>query len=114
MWLERWKGNAPRPPASAADYPNVESLKQRWLEGEGRQRPFLNALTADRLAATVPYVNQQGESWAYPLWRQMYHVVNHSNYHRGQVTTLLRQLAVPPVSLDFLIFHDELNESDVA
>jgi uncharacterized damage-inducible protein DinB len=38
----------------------------------------------------------------------MYHVVNHSSYHRGQLTTMLRQLAAQPVSLDFLVFHDEL------
>ena len=39
----------------------------------------------------------------------MYHVVNHSTYHRGQLTTMLRQLGKVPVPTDFLVFHDELD-----
>jgi hypothetical protein len=37
----------------------------------------------------------------------MVHVVNHSSYHRGQVTTLLRQLGTEAVSTDFLVYYDE-------
>jgi uncharacterized damage-inducible protein DinB len=34
------------------------------------------------------------------------HVVNHASYHRGQVTTMLRQLgAAPPKSQDLIVFH---------
>ena len=32
--------------------------------------------------------------------------VNHRTYHRGQITTLLRQLHVPVVSVDYLVAHD--------
>lgn len=53
------------------------------------------------------------ESWEYPLWRQMYHVVNHSGYHRGQLATLLRQLGARPLPTDFLLFHDQV-ETGVA
>jgi uncharacterized damage-inducible protein DinB len=35
----------------------------------------------------------------------LHHVVNHGSYHRGQVTTLLRQLgAPPPRSTDMVAF----------
>jgi len=35
-------------------------------------------------------------------------VFNHGSYHRGQVTTLLRQLgAAPPKSLDLIAFYRE-------
>jgi uncharacterized damage-inducible protein DinB len=34
------------------------------------------------------------------------HVVNHASYHRGQVTTMLRQLgADPPKSLDMIAYY---------
>jgi uncharacterized damage-inducible protein DinB len=36
-------------------------------------------------------------------------VVNHSTYHRGQLTTLLRQLQAMPVATDYLVYHDELD-----
>lgn len=38
----------------------------------------------------------------------MYHLVNHSSYHRGQVITMLRQLGAQVVPTDFLVYHDEL------
>ena len=28
-------------------------------------------------------MNLKGETWGYPLWRQMYRAVHHSTYHRG-------------------------------
>jgi uncharacterized damage-inducible protein DinB len=37
----------------------------------------------------------------------MYHVVNHSTYHRGQVATMLRQLGTRPLPTDLLVFDDE-------
>jgi uncharacterized damage-inducible protein DinB len=42
-----------------------------------------------------------------PLELILQHVVNHSTYHRGQVTTLLRQIGVPAVPTDFLVFIDQ-------
>ena len=38
------------------------------------------------------------------------HVVNHSTYHRGQLTTLLRQLGAATSPTDFLVYIDELQE----
>ncbi|MGH2830171.1 MAG: DinB family protein [Actinomycetota bacterium] len=35
--------------------------------------------------------------------------MNHSSYHRGQVTTMLRQVGARPVATDFLEFHDEVD-----
>jgi uncharacterized damage-inducible protein DinB len=34
--------------------------------------------------------------------------VNHSSYHRGQLTTQLRQLGARPLPTDFLLFHDHV------
>ena len=36
------------------------------------------------------------------------HVVNHASYHRGQVTTMLRQMSAPPgKSMDMIAFYRE-------
>lgn len=111
LWLERWNGSSPQIVFVSADFARAEALRARWLEIEADQASFLEALTSQRLAALVRYVNRQGQTWAYPLWRQMYHVVNHSSYHRGQVTTMLRQLGSAAISTDFLVFHDEIDQS---
>jgi uncharacterized damage-inducible protein DinB len=36
------------------------------------------------------------------------HLVNHGSYHRGQVTTMLRQMgATPPKAMDLIAFYRE-------
>ena len=113
LWLRRWKGSSPQAMFQAVDFPQPDSLRARWLEVEAEQRMFLESVTAEQLGSMVRYVNFAGQTWEYPLWRQFYHLVNHSSYHRGQVTTMLRQLGEQPVGTDFLVFHDELLPSQM-
>jgi uncharacterized damage-inducible protein DinB len=35
------------------------------------------------------------------------HMVNHGTYHRGQVTTMLRQLGAKGVGMDLITFYRE-------
>ncbi len=42
-----------------------------------------------------------------PLAKLLQHVVNHGTYHRGQVTTLLRQVGAETISLDLVFFYRE-------
>jgi uncharacterized damage-inducible protein DinB len=37
----------------------------------------------------------------------MLHVINHGTYHRGQVTTMLRQLGAQPILTDLMHFYRE-------
>jgi len=108
LWLERWNGRSPKTMLAAADFHTADDIAQRWNEIQQAQSIFLTSITPERLRAKVSYINLRGQTYAYPLWQQMAHVVNHSSYHRGQVTTLLRQLGAAPVSTDLLIYYDEI------
>ena len=82
------------------EFATVDLLRTRWLEVEHEQAEFVAGLSEESLRTVIEYVNTKGESFAYPLWQMLQHVVNHASYHRGQVTTLLRQLgAAPPKSM---------------
>jgi uncharacterized damage-inducible protein DinB len=35
--------------------------------------------------------------------------VNHASYHRGQITTLLRQISAAPVGTDLITYYRSLN-----
>ncbi len=107
IWLERWLGRSPKALLDPAIFPTMQLLESRWEIVEHEQTQFIEALTPQRLGEELPYINQKGERYSYPLWRQLVHVVNHSSYHRGQVTTLLRQLEAEAVSTDFLVYYDE-------
>ena len=111
IWVERWQGRSPRALLDAATFPTGQSLESRWEAVEHDQMQFIEALTPQRLGEELAYINQQGQRYSYPLWQQLVHVVNHSSYHRGQVTTLLRQLGAEAVSTDFLVYFDERPKS---
>jgi uncharacterized damage-inducible protein DinB len=111
IWLERWQGRSPKALFDPAIFPTVQSLASRWETVERDQMQFIEALTPQRLGEELAYINQKGQRYSYPLWQQLVHVVNHSSYHRGQVTTLLRQLGAEAVSTDFLVYFDEKPKS---
>jgi uncharacterized damage-inducible protein DinB len=110
IWLERWNGRFPRALLSVSELPTLSAIAARWRQVEESRNRFLQSLRHSDLNAAVSYVNQKGETWSYPLWQQMVHVVNHSSYHRGQTTTLLRQLGAQPVTTDFLVYYDEKSQ----
>jgi len=107
IWLRRWQGESPKALLDPADFPDLATLRAKWMEVEREQMAFVNSLTDERLGTPVSYINTKGKTWTYSLWQMLQHVVNHSTYHRGQVTTMLRQLGAEPAATDFLLFFDE-------
>ena len=106
LWLERWRGVSPPALPKASDFPALESVKARWAKIEREREDFINQLTDESLARRIAYVNLKGERWEYALGQMLQHVVNHSSYHRGQITTMLRQLGQAPASTDYLLYFD--------
>jgi uncharacterized damage-inducible protein DinB len=106
IWLERWNGVSPKALLNPSDFPTVESLKKRWAVVEGDYTEFINGVTDGSLTTVIGYTNTRGEEWAYPLGQMLQHVMNHSSYHRGQVTTMLRQLGAQVNPVDLLVFMD--------
>ena len=106
LWLERWQGRSPRSMPPAEDFPSLAVISGRWSAVERDMRLYLAGLTGQALAQPFTYRNFQGEQWTYPLWRAMLHLLLHQAHHRGQVTTMLRQLGAQPPAVDFLVPHD--------
>lgn len=107
LWLARWQRTSQGPGPDPRECRDLPLLRSRWSEVEGVQREFVEGLTEAALAEEISYENPRGVVWTYQLGDMVRHVVNHSTYHRGQVTTLLRQLAGTPVATDFLVFLDQ-------
>ncbi len=56
----------------------------------------------------IDYRLFSGIAAASPMWQMVQHVVNHASYHRGQVTTMLRQAGAQPAkSMDLITFYRE-------
>ena len=60
-------------------------------------------------SGSIEYRLLSGQPAANRAWHIVQHLVNHATYHRGQVTTMLRQLgAAPPEALDLIAFYREV------
>jgi GNAT superfamily N-acetyltransferase len=85
---------------------SVGALRAAWRRQEAAMRAFVDALDEAGLQRVVPYHNLAGVAGESAMWEMLAHVVNHATYHRGQVTTLLRQLgATPPASMDLIAYY---------
>jgi uncharacterized damage-inducible protein DinB len=121
LWLKRWKGQSPRPaPGSDATklraligMPSPEELAtvaalQSFADAIEKERyDFLDRFDDATIQADLNYNDMAGTPSSLPLVQLLQHVVNHGTYHRGQATTLLRQLGAETVSLDMLYFFRE-------
>jgi len=126
IWLKRWQGQSPRasvasPNASAAvwdglmpsDAPRSEELRELAVlhkfsdDIEHQRQDFLCRLTDEALQCNLQFSDMAGAAYSEPLVQVMQHLVNHGSYHRGQVTTLLRQAGGQPVALDMIVFFRE-------
>jgi uncharacterized damage-inducible protein DinB len=109
-WLSRWNGTSPTKVLGAADFADLAELRARWTEHERDLAAFLARLTAEQLAARLAYINTAGRPFAYPLWQQMLHVVNHGTHHRAELADMLTRAGqtVPPT--DLLVYFDEQSQ----
>ena len=80
-------------------FPNVALLLQKWADVEKEQAGFVNSLTNEALGKMLPFRATQVR-----LAHLMQHLANHSTYHRGQVSLMMRQLGAEPVATDFHVF----------
>jgi uncharacterized damage-inducible protein DinB len=81
--------------------PDLASLTSARRDIETQMREDFAPLDDRPLERMLDYKSAAGGAGASVLWHMLQQVVNHSTYHRGQVTTMLRQSgATPPAAMD--------------
>lgn len=106
-WLSRWNGVSPARVIGGADFAGLAEIEVRWQVHQQHIDSFLAVLTPERLAAPLPYTNTSGRAFAYPLWQQMLHVVNHGTHHRAELADMLTRAGQPVPPTDLLVYFDE-------
>ena len=111
IWYRRWQGDSPSARPDTSQLVSVAALRDAWLPLEQQIRSFVDGLGPAGLSRIIDYKTMSGESATSPYWQMIVHVVNHGTYHRGQVTTLLRQIgAKPPQSTDLIGYYRQRSE----
>jgi uncharacterized damage-inducible protein DinB len=107
LWLERFQGRSPSSLPDMAEFGDAATLQARWNEFEPRLMNFVRGLKQADLDRVMEYKTLKFGVYQNPLWQSMQHLVNHGTYHRGQVTTLLRQLGAEAILTDLMHFYRE-------
>lgn len=105
LYLERFlRDRSPGKLPSHDEYPDLATLRTKWAQIEGDLSGGVAALSDADLARIIHYHNTRGTPYSAPLTELLQHLANHSSYHRGQVTTMLRQLGAKAAALDLIYY----------
>jgi len=108
IWLSRWEGTSPTALPASDQFPDLAALRTAWGQNEVRVRALVQRLGEDGIQRPMMYRGWDGKEQAQIFWQMFQHLVNHGSYHRGQITTMLRQIQVAPAkSMDLIAFYRE-------
>jgi uncharacterized damage-inducible protein DinB len=107
-WYQLWHGVSAAEMPSFDQFPDVDTVRNAWTAQESKMRAFLNSLADADANRVIEYPLPNGATGSFPIGQMVQHVVNHGTYHRGQLTTMFRQLGVePPTGTDLIRYYRE-------
>jgi uncharacterized damage-inducible protein DinB len=108
VWLDRLHGVSTASLSTYDPAADFAGFSRQWLAVLDRWVSWAEGLGASEWDRTVEYRNTRGEPDSQQVWRIVLHVVNHASYHRGQITTMLRQLGYKPAASDLIMYYRSL------
>jgi uncharacterized damage-inducible protein DinB len=105
IWQQRFAGAESVKPLTKDDVPTYTALKAKWKETEDGFAKLLAVLTEKQLLEVITFKNSKGEPVSQLRWQALQHLINHESYHRGQITTMIRQLGGTPANTDLIGFY---------
>ena len=104
-WLERLNGRSPTAmPAEWQTY-DLARIRTQWRAVGQALELFAVELDESGLDRVIDYRGLAGNPYRSTPVQILRHVVNHASYHRGQVTTMMRQLGATPPATDLIRYY---------
>ena len=112
IWLRRWRGEQPQGFQNSDRIADLAAAREEWVGLEREMREMVEALGPEGVERLIHYKDLRGAPRSDVFWQMLQHVVNHGSYHRGQVTTMLRQLGAAPARyMDLIVYYREKQQS---
>lgn len=80
---------------------SVTELKK--LDNENHQNT-LKIIEATNLAQIFEYTNTKGQTFTNSVQDILFHIINHSTYHRAQIATEFKQFGLEPLVTDYIFY----------
>jgi uncharacterized damage-inducible protein DinB len=108
LYLERLHGRYPTELLPGEKFETLADFSARWAGIRKGLDEYVRSPELGDAERIFEYRNMKGKHFRYPLRAVLQHVVNHSTYHRGQITTQMREIGAKPLSTDLLRYYDAL------
>jgi len=100
IWNHRILGS---PPTQLVwDTFGIERLSM--LNEENHQQS-IEIVRSHDLNDVIDYTSSTGEVFRSTISEILFHIINHSTYHRGQLMTTLKQNSVVPIPTDYIFYN---------
>jgi uncharacterized damage-inducible protein DinB len=87
------------------DLPTVTLLRDHWQQFRTKLNQFVEQQTPEAWMRTVTLKPAPDKELRLQAWQVLDQLITHGTYHRGQVTTMLRQVGGTPVNTDPIFFY---------
>lgn len=111
LWLERWKGT------SLKEFPYSDysgSHQERFaeiLKTSQAVYDYVQGLEETALAEIITISTLAGNEYRHSRYQMIHHCLNHSTYHRGQITMMCKQLGMNELGpFDYIWYLREQQE----
>jgi uncharacterized damage-inducible protein DinB len=112
FWLDRWKGFVSPQTTPEEELHSLRLLLSTWTYWRSEMGDFLATINNERLQMSLAYVDPHGKKHTHPLKHQLTHILNHSSYHRGQISAMLAQEGIRVPDMDLITFYDKEEQSE--
>ncbi|MFC6039452.1 DinB family protein [Paenisporosarcina macmurdoensis] len=106
LWFKRLTG-IEKPEWKVFDVSKVSITKEGFSQLHKEMEQFFETLTDDQWKETLHFTNIKGDPFSNTREEMFFTFINHSSYHRGQVTSFLRQFDLEGIPIDYIYFSKE-------
>ena len=106
LWFKRMNG-VKSPEFEHFDVETAGKAKQAFLLLHAEMELYFASLPEESWQQQLDYRNMKGDEFLHSREEMLFTVVNHASYHRGQITSLLRQFGKAGIPLDYIYFQKE-------
>ena len=62
------------------------------------------------LENVIEYQNSKGQKFTNKIEDILFHIINHSTYHRAQIASDIRNCGIEPINTDYIFYKREIEE----
>jgi len=106
LWFLRMAGTE-KPAAEQFNVETIAKARQAFMLLHAEMELYFSTLSEEQWLEVMPFTNLRGDSFEETREEMLFTFINHASYHRGQITSLLRQFGKEGKAIDYIYFPKE-------